>query len=145
MYLLNCPFCGFLTKKSCGTIGFPVVTEVRLSAEASRRMFPFNQLNAAKPAMIPSTQWDPSHCCPRAMVLMLPFNVCFWWCSFQTGESKRKLCQVQEYQCDMGPCIFFCFTFPGLHKTMMLLYLFFGSEKGGLHPNTVRCKHPPVV
>lgn len=46
------PICGLLTKKSCGTIELPVVTEASLTAQASREcsLWPAN----------PSTQRDPS-------------------------------------------------------------------------------------
>lgn len=63
-------------------------------------MLLFNQLNAAKPAAIPSAQWDPSHCCPKATVLMLSFNVRSCWCSFQTGEFNtctREWCQEHKW------------------------------------------------
>lgn len=61
---------------------------------------------------------------PRS--LMLPFKVCSWWCSFQTGESnafmERTLPRGQVWR---GSSYFHAFTSVGLS-----LNLFFDSEKG---------------
>lgn len=43
---------------------------------------------------------------PEALLLMLPFNVWSWWCSFQTRESNtcmRELCREQRNHCT-DPC-----------------------------------------
>lgn len=99
--LLNWPFCGFLTKKSCGTIEFPVVIEASLTAEASWRMF------FSSSSMQPIQPRSHKHketllsfpCCPKAIFLMLPFNACS-----QYVVSRQRIEFMRENSAESNNC-----------------------------------------